>query len=289
MRFYDFHPVTLLVFFVSVIVFTMSTMNPVLLLLSLSGAFCSVLLINRKNYDIFFYLTILIIISITNPVFSHNGETVLFYLFDQRITLQSFIYGVFTGVLIIAIMYWFKLFSHVFTQDKLTWIIGRTSPKLSLVFCMALRFVPLFKENAKDIYQAQISMGTFKTDTLKGKFTLIQNVLSAFISMSIENAIETADTMRSRGFSGKRKGTYSLFSFSKSDVIVSLFIIICDAFIICFTLLGKAEFIYYPAIVFTPIDAISLIFYTVYALLCFTPVLWDIKEGLKWKYLISKI
>lgn len=288
MRFNDYHPFTLIVYFASVIAFTMVTMNPCLLLLSFLGAFFSVLTIAKKT-DIVIYLIIFLVISLTNPIFSHNGETVLFYLFDQRITLEALFYGVGAGLLIISVIYWFKLFSFVFTQDKLTWLIGRISPKLCVIFCMALRFIPLFRENAKSIYNAQIAMGIFNKDTLKGKFNLASNVFSALVSLSIENAIETADTMRSRGFDNKKRSAYSMLSFSKKDIAATFITILTDCTFAYLLVRGEGVFYYYPSIRFNTLTPISIAFYAVFTFLCFLPVINELWEDLKWKYLISKI
>lgn len=288
MRFYDYHPFTLIVFFASVIAFTMITMNPFLLLLSFFGAFFSVLTITKKT-DMGIYLIIFLAICLSNPFFSHNGETVLFYLFDQRITLEALFYGVGAGLLIISVIYWFRLFSFVFTQDKLTWLIGRISPKLCVVFCMALRFVPLFRENAKSIYSAQLSMGVFNTHTIKGKFKLTKNVFSALVSLSVENAIETADTMRSRGFDNKKRSAYSLLSFSKKDIALVIITIVADCAFSYLLAIGEGVFYYYPAVRFNAVTPKTVAFYSIFAFLCFMPVINEAWEDLRWKYLISKI
>ena len=284
MRFFDFHPLTLIVYFASVIVFTMITMNPVMLLLSFCGAFLSTALITKKRGFIS-YLIIFAVICITNPIFSHNGETELFYIFDQRVTLESFVYGIGAGLLIVSTLYWFSLFSYVFTEDKLVWLIGKISPKLCVVFCMTLRFIPLFKENASNIYNAQLSMGIFETNTFKGKLKLITNVFSALISISVENAIETADTMSSRGFDGKKRSSYSLFCMSKQDVFFIFISLLLDLLVIINLLSGEGVFYYYPALHF---EGFSVL-YVIFAVLCQLPVLNELTEEIKWKYLISKI
>ncbi len=284
MRFYDFHPLTLIVYFASVIAFTMITMNPFLLLLSFFGAFLSVKIITKKS-SFTSYIIIFAAICLTNPIFSHNGETVLFYIFDQRVTLEALIYGVGAGLLILSVLYWFNLFSYVFTEDKLVWLVGKISPKLCVVFCMALRFIPLFKENAANIYNAQLSMGIFETNTFKGKLKLITNVFSALISISVENAIETADTMSSRGFGGKKRSSYSLVCMSKRDVLFIFVSLLLDLLVIINLLSGEGVFYYYPALYF---EGFSIL-YVVFAVLCHLPVLNELTEEIKWKYLISKI
>lgn len=284
MRFSDFHPLTLIVYFISVIAFTMITMNPFLLLLSVLGA-AAALKVVSKQFSIKAYILIAIVICITNPIFSHNGATVLFYIFDQRVTIESLVYGFGAGLLIAATLMWFNLFGKVFTEDKLVWLLGRISPKLCVVFCMALRFVPLFKKNASDIYNAQISMGVFDTKTLFGKLHLALNVLSALVSLSVENAIETADVMSSRGFGGKKRSSYSIFTMSAKDIFFIFITLFFDIITALFLFNGDAVFYYYPEIRFGSFSVI----YVFFALLCALPILNELTEELRWKYLISKI
>lgn len=288
MKFSELHPLSLIVFFVSVIAFSMVTMNPILVLLSFFAALCSNLLI-KNGSDIKLYLILILAISITNPLFSHNGETVLFFLFDQRITLEAFCYGVVSGVRLVGVIYWFRLFGAVFSQDKLNWFLGKMSPKLSVVFSMALRFIPLVRKNAKDIYNSQLVMQTFDTSTLKGKFNLIINVFSALISLSIENAIETADTMRSRGFENKNRSAFSLFRFKGKDIMFIIAVLIMDFVTALYLFSPLEDFYYYPSIRFENWENSSLFFIFIYVILFMLPVINDVTENLRWKYSISKI
>lgn len=288
MKFSELHPLSLILFFVSVIAFTMITMNPVLIALSF---LCSLLsnIVTKNGKDITAYLILLVVIGVTNPIFSHNGETVLFYLLGQRITLEAFFYGVVAAARIVSVIYWFRLFGIVFTQDKLNWFLGRMSPKLSVVISMSLRFIPLVYKNAKDIYNAQIVMNTFDTSKLSGKFKLFCNVFSALISLSIENAIETADTMRSRGFENKHRTAFSLFRFRKKDIGIITFVLLADCIITGFLFTALEDFYYYPAMRFAAWDQKCLVLYFVYVLLCLLPIINDLTEDIRWKYSISKI
>lgn len=288
MKFSELHPLSLILFFVSVIAFTMLTMNPIMLLLSFVFALFSNIMLKRGK-DIGIYLIILIAVGVTNPIFSHNGETVLFYLFDQRITFEALVFGIASGVRIVSTIYWFRLFGSVFTQDKLNWLLGTMSPKLSVVFSMSLRFIPLVAKNAKDIYNAQISMQTFDTKKLSGKFALLCNVFSALISLSIENAIETADTMRSRGFENKNRSAFSPFKFKIKDIWFILIVLLFSLITIIFILTAFDNFYYYPTIRFSIWSNKSLIFYLFYTLLCALPIINDVTENIRWKYSISKI
>ncbi|MCD8049524.1 MAG: energy-coupling factor transporter transmembrane protein EcfT [Clostridia bacterium] len=286
MRLCDLHPLTLLVYFASVIVITVMTRNPIVLSLALCGGVCGVKII-KKKCDLKYYLPLFIIVALLNPIFSHNGETILFFFRNQRVTLEATLFGVVSAMLIIATLYWCKLFSLVFGTDKLTWAVGALSPKLSVALTMALRFIPLFKSHAKSIYDAQLSMGVFDTSTLSGKLRMIKNVFSALLSLSMENAIETADTMRSRGFGKGKRTSYTLFRFSSLDLSLTLLFIFCD--VMACILLPSGTFLYYPKIVAAEFNIKAILLYITCAILFLFPAINEAKEGFRWKYLISKI
>ncbi len=285
MQFKDFHPITLLIFFASIVILSLITMNPVVLLVLFLGGIITVGVFTKK-LGIKLYLPLFFIITLSNPIFSHNGETVLFYLFDQRITFEALFYGFATALLIVGVVFWFKLFSYVFTEDKLTYILGKLSPKLSVVFIMILRFIPLVTENAKTIMNTQKALGVFDTKTIKGKLNLATNSFSSLISLSIENAIDTADVMRSRGFENAKHSDYSDVLYSKHDVLFSHLVCALDAIIIVCLLNSQGKFFYYPSIKF---ENNGYLLYLSVAILSFLPCLNELKEGIKWKYLISKI
>ncbi len=283
----DFHPISLIIYLLSVILFTMLTKNPVFIFLSFVGSIMSYRLVSGK-WDIKFYIILFLIITITNPLFSQNGETVLLHILGRRITLESLFYGFSSAMMIVGIIYWFKVFSEVFKEDKLVWLIGKIAPKLCVVFCMAMRFIPLFKEYAKNIYEAQCGLGLFNTERLSGKLLLIKNVLSALISMSVENAIETADTMKSRGFENKKRSSYSLVRMRKTDLIYIVVTLIADCVLIYLLLTETVDFVYYPII---QLD-VNLFFYAeglCFILLFSLLIVYQLWRDVKWKYLISKI
>lgn len=287
MRLCDMHPLSLLIYFASVICFTMITMNPILLLISFLGALSGVVMIKRRT-DLKLYIPLFIIIALTNPLFSHNGETVLFFFRNQRITFEAIFYGIGAALLITATVYLFKLFGLVFGTDKLTWAVGALSPKLSVVLTMAMRFIPLFKENAADIYNAQISLGAYDIKSVRGKLKLGAAVFSALLSISMENAVDTADTMRARGFGRGKRTSYTLFKVTNRDIIFISVVILCDILAAVFIAFRAADFSYYPKIRCS-FTGLSPALYAVYTFLFFIPFLNEVKEVLRWKYLISKI
>lgn len=100
-----------------------------------------------------------------NPLFVHNGETILFFMNDNPITLEAFFYGMIVAVMIIAVMFWCKNYNEIMTSDKFIYLFGKVTPRLSLVLSMALRFIPLFRRQIGAISKTQKAMGLYSTES----------------------------------------------------------------------------------------------------------------------------
>ncbi len=73
-----------------------------------------------------------IIIILINPIISsRGGKTVLFYLFDRVITLESLVYGICTSISLISIMVLFLSYNLIITDDKFMYLFSDILPKTS--------------------------------------------------------------------------------------------------------------------------------------------------------------
>jgi len=288
----SYHPVILMLYFASVIITAMFTQNPVISVTALCGAvlFLSVVSGVREAWKLLrIYLPMLILFSVTNPFFSHNGATTLFYLGNNSITLESLLYGVASGVTIISVMLWFKAYVETVTSEKFLYVLGKLSPKVSLVVSTAFRFIPMFIRQSKRVAASQKAMGLYASGKRFSRARGAMRVMSALITWSLENAMDTAASMKARGYGRKGRSSYALFRFGKQDAaLLSLCTVLTAATIVC-NAFGEVEFIFYPIIV-APLQGMFLyVFYISYAALVFLPYLIELKEKAKWKYCELKI
>lgn len=150
--FSSMHPFVLMIYFVSVLITAMFINNPIIQLSALLGgiAFCGMLTTaKQKLSDIAFYIPLFILISITNPLFSHNGETPLFFMNGNAVTLEAIAYGVFIAVMVIGVMLWCKCYSIIMTSDRFLYLFGRVLPKPAIVMSTALRYIPMLKRQSE--------------------------------------------------------------------------------------------------------------------------------------------
>lgn len=284
--FKNLHPITLMCYFISILSVSMFSFNPVFVTSGLLGAILYLLMINNKKVTfkgIFGYLFMFILIAITNPLFSHNGATPLFFINDSRITLEALLFGVFLSVMILEVMLWFKCFNLAFDNEKLVFFFGKAFPKLALIISMTLHYIPNLIDEFKSILSVQKSFSKNK-----GISVYIKS-FSAVITQSLENSIEKSNSMSARGY-GKRKRTYyNNFKFTKYDLIYLIISIVLFSVSMMSIALNTAYFEFYPRISINSVSVMSTLSYGTFLLLSLLPFIFEVKEELKWKYLVSKI
>lgn len=267
---------------------TFST-DPAVYLLSLIGAiFLCLTRDGGKNVKIHLLsLGLFAVMALINPIVSHDGVTVLFFSGNNPVTLEAIIYGVCAALMIISVVYWFRSFSSIMTSDKLLYLFGALSPRLALVLSMSLRYLPLFRRQAKKVGAAQKALGLYREDNViddaKGKL----RIFSVMLTWALENGIITADSMTARGYGIGRRSHFSPFRFTRQDVF--LLATSTALFAITVFCLKDTTFTYYPAISASPLSAAAAVGYIAYGILILLPTLIEIKEASKWKYLKSKI
>lgn len=97
------------------------------------------------------------------------------------------------------------------TPDKFLYLFGRVLPVLSLLLSMSFRFIPLLKNRYREISMGQRCMGR-QGGGLIQRGRLLAKKVSILISWSLEAAIETSDSMESRGYGLKGRTLLSLVS-----------------------------------------------------------------------------
>jgi energy-coupling factor transport system permease protein len=287
----DYNPAAVLAYFLAVTLTAMFTMNPVMLALSLAGAAALFTVKNREKRMRAHlpYLALFLVSALVNPIFSHNGATVLFVVNDSPVTLEAFLYGVDAAAMITAVLYWFRSFSQGMTSDRLLYLFGAASPKLALVFSMALRYAPLFRAQAGRIGRAQKGLGLYREnnapDTMRGGV----RIFSVLVTWALENGIITADSMDARGYGTGRRTFYSLYRFRRCDAVLLAAVLALFSVSAAGVFSGALSFAFYPEISAAGLSPLACAACAAYGLLAFLPVILEAGEALRWKSLRSNI
>lgn len=286
----EYNPIVIFVYFLIVTGFAMFIMDPVILGLSLLGSLTLFFMIDGFHgaASHITALAFFVVMAIVNPLFNHNGVTILFFLNNNPITLEALIYGIASSAMIISVVYRFRSFSKIMTSDKMLYLFGALSPKFSLIISMSLRYIPMFVAQTKKINRSQKALGLYKEDnaldTIKGGL----RVFSVMTTWALENGIITADSMSARGYGTGRRTFFSIFRFRKNDIIFLAATLALFGVFLAGAIVHALDFTYYPAIGKTDLSVMSVLSYITYALLSFLPVLAIIKDNIKWKYFLSK-
>ena len=272
------HPAVNFLYFVLVIAFSMCLTHPVCLLLSVCGAviYHAVLLGPRSlRKSAVWMVPMAVLAAVINPAFTHQGVTILAYLpSGNPLTLESMLYGLASAALLSATLLWFTCYNAVMTSDKFIYLFGRVIPALSLVLSMTMRFVPRFRTQLHTVAQAQKYMGRdTENGSLLRRTKNAMKVFSIMVTWSLESAIDTADSMRSRGYGQPGRTAFSIYRLDSRDRSLLLWLAFCGTYLLAAALSRGLFFQYYPMLGGAPLRPITVSFYAVYLLLCLTPAL----------------
>ena len=293
-RFGHYHPLVNFLYFALVIGFSMALNHPLAQGISLVCAIVYAVQTEGRKAVLFtlkWCLPMVLLTAFINPAFSHEGRTILLYFPNGNpLTLESILYGISSGVLIATVMLWFLNFNRVITSDKFIYLFGRIIPAMSLVLSMTLRFIPKFKAQLQLVTDAQKSIGRDISEGSIWRRTKIAiTVLSIMVTWALENAIETADSMKSRGYGLKGRTAFSIYRFDDRDKMSLLHLGFCGFYLLSGSMVSAFGFRYFPSIRYIGVNAVTLSFQFVYLILCLMPVALNRAEECKWKAMHSKM
>lgn len=292
-EFKRYHPIVNFCYFAVVLCGTMVFMHPALLFISFVCAYiCAFFSVGKRalKFNVLYMLPAFIAAFLIPPVFSHEGATILAYLpSGNPVTKESLLYSLAAAVMLITSVTWFTSLNSVMTSDKIIYLAGRLTPSLSLVFSMCLRYVPMFSKRLKKILLLRTKLKENEPDTVLNKMKNALCAFSAAVSLSLEESIDTSDSMKCRGYLQKGRTFYSNYRFTIRDGCALLWIFAFSLVTVIGKIFGKTDFSYYPYIKSNPPNVFSAIVFASYFLLCILPVIIEIKEEIKWRALRSKI
>ena len=288
--FSSYHPLVNFLYFALVITFAMFFSNPIAQIISLASALAYAAQLSGRRAlgrSLLFLLPVVAVAVIVNPAFNHQGATTLTYLpTGNPLTLESILYGIYAALLLASVIIWFQCYTEVMTSDKFIYLFGRVIPALSLVLSMTLRFVPKFKAQMQAVAEAQRCVGRDVSEgSVWRRARTAITILSILVTWALENAIETADSMKSRGYGLPGRTAFSIYRFDSRDRLALLWLGFCGFFICSGWMAGGFYWRYYPTVKGGPVTPLTTLFFLGYLALCLTPVVLDKWEDQAWKRL----
>lgn len=270
------HPAVNLIYFTAVIAGTAAFQHPVFLAISFLSA-CAYSLRRNQGKAIAFHLLLIpcaVAFALYYSSYHHFGITVLKQNFvGNNMTLESLVYGLVLGVSMAGICIWMSCVYSVFSTDKMVYLFGRVSPRLSLFLAIALRMIPRIKKEARKINMVQQGIGRgVKQGNLWQRMRNGIRIFSMLVTWTIESLMTASDAMRSRGSSLRGRTAFSIYRFDNRDRAYVIGMFLCITLTIMAVLLRFTDMTYDPRIIWKPVAPASFLFYFGYAVLCLMPL-----------------
>ena len=274
------HPAVNFIYFAVVIAGMILFRHPVFLLISFGCAFVYSIKRNGTKALIFnvALLPLAAAFALYYSSYTHFGVTVLGKnLVGNNMTLESLVYGGVLGITTAAVCIWFSCVHSVFTTDKVVYLFGKVSPRLSLFLAILLRMVPRIKREAKRINTAQrgIGRGANQGNILRRLRNCIR-IFSMLINWTIETLTTASESMRSRGSSLRGRKPFSVYRFDNRDRAYVIALFSCLTVTLMATMLKQTDFIYDPRLMMPTVNSLSYVFYIGYAVLCLMPLMLEL-------------
>lgn len=287
----DVNPIAAFLWLMMAAGIAMFCFNPILLALSLAGAMLYFFVRNpdAKLRSQAAYLPLFLATALLNPLFVHNGTTVLFVINHNPITLEAFRYGLVLGGMILTVLYWFRSFQQVMTSDKLLYVFGSALPKLTLILSIALRYIPLLRRQTRRIRDAQKALGLFKDENIIDRLRGEMRIFSVLVTWALENGIITADSMSARGYGIGRRTRFALFHFRLRDAVLCIICLALGGCTIAAIASGALSCSFYPRFTMPQPSSLGTVGCLSYGLLALFPGILEVEERIRWKSLKSRI
>ncbi|MFY9198871.1 MAG: energy-coupling factor transporter transmembrane component T [Acutalibacteraceae bacterium] len=290
--FVKLHPSVLALYFLSTIIITMFTSNPIIICISFFASIClyftlfGFLQLAEKLKS---FIIIIFLCTIFNPLFSQNGQTIVLEFSIIKITLQSLLFGLNFGIMLVCSMLWFLCLSKVMSSEKIVYLLGKKAPKTALTISLALKLVPDFFKKFHNTAMSQKALGLYHQGSFKERIKSSRDVFLSVCADVLESSAQTSDSIRARGFGINKFAVYSRYKFYKRDYFILISIVLLLAGIVLCRIYGDIKFYFYPNFSKISTDIYSVFFYLFFTVFALLPIIINFKEGIKWRYLVSKI
>lgn len=286
MRYFEnLHPICILIYFVAVIGLTLVCFHPVMMVVSLMGAFSFLLRLKGgkgAGQQFRFVIPMFLLVAVANPLINHRGVTLLGMFLNQWITLEAIAYGITAGLSLAALILWFGCYSEVMTSEKFLYLFGKIAPSSALLISMALQLVPKLNRQLTEIKESQEMLRPAKKN-FAGKLGTAIRHTSTLVGWSLEGAVEQTDSMKARGYGLKRRTTFHLFHFDSRDFRFLCGVLMLSGVCVIARAFGHGHMEFYPRMDAVITGESGIVLYVLFGVLTFLPAILEGKEALVWR------
>ena len=243
------HPAVPALYMVLTLGLTMFSMQPVLIALSLAGGLAYGFATRgtvRTLGALRWQLPVILIIALVNPLFSASGSTELFRIGMRAVYLESLVYGLCMGGLFVASVLWFEAAASMLEYDKVLALLGNAAPVIALMISMCMRLIPQFLRRGRTVLAVQDAIdvpGRAPTDPVRSRL----RASSVLMGWGMEDSLERADAMRSRGWGAvPRRTTYARYWLGRRDIAALVGLALFGVAAVAVAWIATTQYSFYP-------------------------------------------
>lgn len=291
--FHSYHPLPLFLYYIAVLTGIMLQQHPIF---QVTGLLCIILtnLILDKGTELNKWKYMILFISIFallfTPIFNRQGTAVLFTVLSFEVHIEAVAQGIMIAFTLAGILVLFASFNLVITTDKFLYLFSKWFPKWTFILILTLRFTTLFRKRLKDIQNVQETKGvSMKDGDLRTKAKHGMLFIQILLTYSLEEAIQTADSMSARGYGLQKRSNYQSYIWKKRDSRLLGLIIILSFLMVYGWYLNISILMVTPTIQPIRFDGPFAMNLIGWVSLVSLPIWSEGKEVLRWNYLKQKI
>lgn len=217
-----YHPLVALAYSTGALCLVMTAFQPVYLVVAcVCGFVCLATEVGAGGVArrLSWQLPLLAIVALLNPLFSASGSTLIASVGHLRVYAESLAYGVCFGMLLVASTTWFSCLSHALSTDEVLDVLGRALPTVALMCSMTMRQVPMLLDRGRQVDAALRANTAARVAGTHGpRFGTA--VSSTLVGWALEDSLECADSMRSRGWGTGERTSYLHNRWHRRDVVL---------------------------------------------------------------------
>ena len=202
MGFESCHPAVNFIFFAAALYGTVRFDHPVFLAIACASAFAySVRRCGKRAAAVNLgFLPLILAFALYYSSYHHFGVTVLRQNFiGNNLTVESFVCGLVIGLQFATLCMWLEAIFRVVTSDKVVYLFGRVSPRLSLFLTILLRFIPRIGREARKIDRAFV-IALFSGITLTAMGAILGATTMFYNPRIIWKPLESVSAVTAAGY-----------------------------------------------------------------------------------------
>jgi len=222
---------------------------------------------------------------VLNPFLVSRGTNILFYFRGKQVTLEATMYGVVMAIALVSVIVMFVSFNILLNGNKFLYIFSKVLPRTAFLLMLAIRFVPLLKSRFDEIRAVQRVRGTTMTvGSLRQRARNGMHMIQILLTWSLEEAIQTADSMKARGYGIGKKTSYIPYRMEKRDWGWLITLLILFSICIWGGTLGYGKIVIYPELGTLHLYTLDWMLFGCMIVIIAFPLIVEGRERLRWKY-----